>query len=306
MKPFLKWVGGKSQILEKVLAGFPKEMNNYFEPFTGGGSVLLGLLAARKAGYIKVHGTVYASDLNPSLIGLYSNIQTQVEAVLAELKRVGAEAARAAAGLTVNRKPASLEEALTSPESYYYWTRARFNALSAEEKRGPLGSALFLVLNKTCFRGVWREGPKGFNVPFGHYKNPGVFDEASMREASALLQGVVFRVASYEQALEGVGAGDFVYLDPPYAPVSETSFVGYTADGFDLDAHKKLFALCGQLSAKGAPMLMSNADVKLVRDAFPAPAFSTEVISCRRAIHSKDPAARANEVLIRGAPPPAP
>ena len=128
-KPFLKWVGGKTQILDEVLTRFPRTMRDYHEPFVGGGSVLLALLNKRTAGTVVVSGTVYASDLNPTLIGLYRNVQGRVEELIVEVRRLVAETPGTAAD-EVNRSPASLEEALTSPESYYYWSRARFNAIA--------------------------------------------------------------------------------------------------------------------------------------------------------------------------------
>jgi DNA adenine methylase len=297
VNPVLKWVGGKTQILEEVLALFPKEMKNYHEPFVGGGSVLLALLTHRRNGTIKVSGTVYASDLNSNLIALYKNIQSDVEELLKDIQTL-TEALARCTGTVVNRKPATLEEAMTSPESYYYWIRARFNSLSKEERTSPAASAMLLFLNKTCFRGVYREGPRGFNVPFGNYKNPTILDADHIRSVSALLQGVVFTNCSFSHSLAKLESGDFTYLDPPYAPEQETSFVSYTADGFNLENHTMLFKLCSEMKERNIKMLLSNADVKLVRDAFPASTYTTKIISCRRAIHSKAPDARTNEVLI--------
>ncbi len=276
------------------MALFPTEMENYHEPFVGGGSVLLAVLAAKKAGTLRIHGTVYASDLNRYLIALYKHIQSNIDALLLELKTL-VEEFSACTGTEVNRKPVSRAEA-TSKESYYYWTRSRFNA--AEDRVGVQASAMLLFLNKTCFRGVYREGPRGFNVPYGNYKNPAIYDEAHLRAISNLLQGVVFTAAPFQESLAKVATDDFVYLDPPYAPETETSFVSYTADGFSGDQHRALFALCESWHTR-IKMVMSNAAVKAVKDAFPTPVYTTQVISCRRAIHSKDPTARTNEVLIR-------
>jgi DNA adenine methylase len=298
IKPILKWVGGKTQILDEVLAEFPIEMKNYYEPFLGGGSVLLGVLSLVKAGQTTITGKVYASDVNPNIVGFYSNVQKDPERLIRQTREIINEFEKCT-GTDVNREPQTLEEAKTSQESYYYWIRGRFNALSKDERAGIRGSAMLLFLNKTCFRGVYREGPKGFNVPFGHYTNPGILDEQLVREVSQLVKDVVFQCCPFQKALEGVREGDFVYLDPPYAPEKDTSFVGYVADGFGLDEHKALFKLCGELSKKKVKLVMSNADVKLVRDAFPAGSYETTVIECRRAIHSKKPETKTNEVLIR-------
>ena len=289
MKPFLKWVGGKTQIINQVISHFPREIHDYYEPFLGGGSVLLALLSDDS---IRISGTIYASDVNCSLIALYKHIQSSPDALIAEVKKLVDDFATCI-GTIVNRNPATREEAVTSQESYYYWIRSQFNALTNKETLSS--SSMFLFLNKTCFRGMYREGPNGFNVPFGHYTKPTVLDETHIRAVSALIQNVVFTHCSFELALGNLGGGDddFVYLDPPYAPENKSSFVSYTADGFQ--QHEVLFQT---MKEKKAGFLMSNADVPLVRDAFPSPEFTTTIVSCRRAINSKDPGSRVNEVLI--------
>jgi len=299
VKPFLKWVGGKTQIIDSVMTLFPTEMRSYHEPFVGGGSVLLALLTLRSHGIIEINGDVFASDVNPNLIGLYQNIQANPAALIHEVKLL-TDAFTAVTGTTVNRKAVTAEEAVSSPESYYFWIRTRFNAIPVAERNSVAASAMMLFLNKTCFRGVYREGPHGFNVPFGNYKNPAILDEVHILAVSELIQGVTFTCASFQTSLDRVAAGDFVYLDPPYAPVNETSFVSYTADNFGLERHKELFQLCRGLKGIGAKMLMSNAAVPLVKRAFPAPYYTMQTISCRRSIHSKNPEARADEVLIQG------
>lgn len=297
VKPILKWVGGKSQIIEEVLHLFPKEIKNYYEPFLGGGSVLFGLLSLIQEGKIVLRGKIYASDLNPHLIHLYTNVRQSPDQIIEEVRQIMNEYT-ALTGTTILRKPTSKAEALTSQESYYFWIRIQFNALSNEEKASPKASAMLLFLNKTCFRGLYREGPNGFNVPFGHYKNPSILDEGHIRAVAQLLKDVIFIHASFTEAFSKVQDGDFIYLDPPYAPENETSFVGYTGDGFNLEHHTQLFNLCDGLRAKGVRFLMSNADVPLVRNAFPEPTYTTKTILCRRAIHSKKPDSKTNEVLV--------
>ena len=284
-KPVLKWVGGKTQILDDVLQLCPREMVNYHEPFLGGGSVLFALLDYKKKGHIKVSGTVYASDLNPNLVNLYTTLQGDVEALIVEV------------GKLIAAYDAAIGDA---KEAYYYTIRDRYNAKVGPGRRMPQAAAMLLFLNKTGFRGMYREGPRGLNIPYGNYVNPTIADADHLREVSRLIQGVVFRRAGFADSIGRVGAGDFMYLDPPYAPEAANSFVGYTADGFGEDAHRALFALCKEKVAVNVRMLMSNADVALVKDAFPAPVFQTKIVSCRRAINSKDPGKKTNEVLITG------
>jgi DNA adenine methylase len=291
-KPFIKWVGGKTQIINEVMGLFPTQMHHYHEPFLGGGSVLLALLARKERGDIQITGNIYASDVNANLIGLYQHIQAHPDELIAEVHKL-VEAFARCTGTVVNRN-ATLEE-VTSPESYYYWIRKQFNA---QEKTSISASAMLLFMNKTCFRGVYREGPNGFNVPFGHYKNPTILDVDHIRRVSRLIQGVVFTAASFDETLSILHPNDFVYLDPPYAPEKGTSFVSYTSDGFDLESHQRLFQCCKDMKEKGVNMAMSNADVKLVRDAFPESEYTIQRISCRRAIHSKSPESRTTEVFI--------
>lgn len=294
MKPFLKWVGGKTQILEDVLEMFPTEVNDYYEPFVGGGSVLLAFLTAVKDKKITCSGTVYASDINSNLIAVYKNIQTRCDDVIVFLTLLR-EGMPQSDRTVVNRNPTTPEEAGTSQESYYYWIRSQYNNLSEDVRQSTLASAMFLFLNKTCFRGLYREGPRGFNVPYGNYKNPTILDADHLRAVSNLIQNVVFVCESYADALVNVKENDFVYMDPPYAPENATSFVSYTAHGFKKEDHETLFQLCRTLPCK---FLMSNSDVELVRNSFPEELYNVKTVSCRRAIHSTNPESRTNEVLI--------
>ena len=287
MKSLLKWVGGKSSILGEVFKYFPNEIENYYEPFIGGGSVLLHLLSSPDH---HVKGNIYACDANPVLISFYQNVQKYPDAMIEYTKKLISEFT-SITGLVVNRNPSTIEEAMTSQESYYYWTRKQYNKY--QDRESPELSAMFLFLNKTCFRGVYREGPNGFNVPFGHYKNPGIFDEEHLKEMSRLIQPVIFAHMTFEESMELPVDGDFMYLDPPYAPENKTSFVSYTASGFSLEQHKELFRLCRDTPAS---FLMSNANVELVQEALSM--YTINVIECRRAINSKNPAAKVEEVLI--------
>lgn len=303
-KPLLKWVGGKGQILDTVLNLFPTAIHNYYEPFLGGGSVLIGLLGRINAGAITLTGTIHAADLNPCLIGFYKVLQSNPEELLTELQRLSTVYATACANPTpsVNRSPTTAEESRTSGESFYYWCRQRLNGIprTLAFRATTTAAALFLFLNRTCFRGVYREGPRGFNVPYGNYKNPTIVDADHLRALSILIQPVVFSVAPFGEtlAIASPSTQDFIYLDPPYVPETATSFTGYTADGFGPDEHAALFAILHGLSTK-TRFLLSNSAAPAVRAAFPVPLYTTTLLTARRAIHSKSPDSTTMEVLIR-------
>ena len=258
---------------------------------------MLGLLSHIKSEKIKVTGKIFASDLNGNLINLYKNIQLYPSELISEVKTLVEDFSKIE-GEVINRHPSNIEEALTSKESYYYWIRSRFNSLKEDERASLTASAMLLFMNKTCFRGVYREGPNGFNVPFGNYKNVTILDEDHIREISELIKDVIFTIKTFKDSLKNVKKEDFVYLDPPYAPETNKSFVSYTAKGFDIHDHQALFEICHNLPNKGINFLMSNADVTLVKDAFPSSTYTVKTISCRRAINSKNPESKVNEVLI--------
>ena len=281
-KPVLKWVGGKSQIIGNVIAKFPAEIDNYFEPFVGGGSVLLAFLDEVNAGNIKLTRRAYACDLNKDLIDFYTELRYWPDKLCADAKELFDEYA-SCTGETKIHKPTTKEEATTSKESYYYWVRSMM-----------MTPARFLFLNKTCFRGLWREGPNGFNVPFGNYKRVNL-DVEHLKAVSKLIQGVEFIHCDFDTSLKFPRDGDFMYLDPPYAPETKTSFVKYTKDGFDEKTHKRFFDMCNDLDTRFA---LSNANVTMVREAFPETKYEVETIECRRAINSKNPGATTTEVLI--------
>lgn len=298
-KPLLKWVGGKTQIINELVGYFPKCINNYHEIFLGGGSVLLAFLTLVRSGQIMLKGKVYASDLNGVLINFYKNVQSNKDELYNEVSKLVAEYT-GCSGDVINREPKSIDEAKTSRESYYYWIRKTYNELvKGSESDSPKVSAMFLFLNKTCFRGVYRVGPNGFNVPFGHYKTvPTVLNWEHLVEMSSLIKDVVFQHLDFENSLKKVVIGDFAYLDPPYAPETKTSFVGYTKDGFTLESHKNLFEMLIDMRKKAIMFVMSNAKVELVDSSFTSDLFKIKDIECRRAIHSKKPDSKTMEVIV--------
>ena len=293
-KPFLKWVGGKTQIIDNVINKIPKKINNYYELFLGGGSVLFAVLSLRKQGKIDIQGNIYAYDINESLIRVYKHVQNNKDVLFGHIQHYINEY-DSLDGTEINRKPTTLEEAKTSKESYYYWIREKYNKM--DEKDSVERSALFMILNKLCFRGMYREGPKGYNVPYGHYKTtPTIITREDLDVVSDLIQDVVFECCGFDTSIKKSVKGDFVYMDPPYAPENANSFVGYVADGFNLDAHNRLFESIKKLKNKKIHFAMSNAKVDLVMDNFKD--YQYEDIVARRAIYSKDPGSTTTEVIV--------
>lgn len=275
-KPFLKWVGGKTQMIGKLVDKFPPSMKNYHEVFLGGGSVLFALLTMQKEGKIDIKEKIYAYDLNEHLIQLYIDIRDNKD-------------------IFFNYIDKYRQEYIDSEDKkeYYYSTRRKFN----EKDKSIEKSAIFLFLNKTCFRGMYREGPNGFNVPYGHYKKPPIImTRKEIDKISELIKNVEFICSDFESSMSKIEEGDFVYLDPPYAPETKTSFVGYTKDGFDIEKHNTLFKEIIKLDTINVKFLLSNAKVSLVTEYFKD--YNCEDIVARRAINSKNPGSTTLEVII--------
>lgn len=273
-KPFLKWVGGKRQLLPLLLKKKPKTFNTYHEPFIGGGALFFSLTPH--------HAVLY--DNNAELISLYSVVKNDVEALIEAL-----------------REHKLRHEA--DGREYYYSVRDQdrgpdFSARSAVDR-----AARFVYLNRTCFNGVYRVNSEGlFNVPYGSYKNPLVCDEANLRACSAALQPVVLKQGDFEQILQTAQRGDFVYFDPPYVPLSDTAnFTGYTAAGFDRSMQERLKNVCDQLTDRGVFFMLSNSSAKWVVQTYSEAGYKVEKIKATRAVNSKASgrAATENEVIVR-------
>jgi len=292
-KPFIKWLGGKTQIIEDIIQHIPSEINNYHELFLGGGSVLLAILSLQKINKINIKNNIYAYDINKNLINLYKNIQTNKDELFNFITKYKDEYNNIS-GNIINRTPKNIDDAKTSKESYYYWIRQKFNN---NDKNTIESSALFLFLNKTCFRGMYREGPNGFNVPYGHYKKtPTFITKEELNIISDLIKNVIFVETSFIDSIKEPKNGDFVYLDPPYFPETKTSFVDYTNKGFNIELHNLLFTEIIKLNDKNIKFILNNSCVDTVLNKFKN--FNIKNITARRAINSKNPASNTKEVII--------
>ncbi len=260
-RPFLKWVGGKTQLMPEILARFPPAFRRYHEPFVGGGAVFFALLPRRAV----------LSDINQDLIETYRAIRDEPEAVISELER----------------HEASEEE--------YYRVRAEPRAsLSA-----TAAAARTIYLNRTCYNGLYRVNRKGeFNVPYGRYTNPTLCNAENIRQASLALQGVELKNESAMTLPSRVDRGDLVYLDPPYDPVSPTaSFTSYAKDGFGRDEQATLAAVFAELAARGAHVVLSNSDTPFIRELYKD--FRIDSVYARRAINSRaDRRGHVREVIV--------
>ena len=317
MKPPLKWVGGKTQLLSELFDEHRLRgtYTSYHEPFVGGGSVLWSILArqSHESPDVRITDAFHASDANPALIGLYQCLQHNVEGLLQALRPLctaylnAPVATKEKGGARRSSKAVaatSLEAACEGTrEDVYYWARSEFNSHLVDDEAAamdqPAAAALCLFLNKTGFRGVYRTSKAGFNVPYGHYSNPAIYDDTHLRELSALIQPVTFRCEAFETAIERVTGEALVYVDPPYVPLKTTSFVGYTHQGFDAEATKQLFHACATMaSLPDTRVVLSNSAAPVVCATLDTmPQFAYKTCDCRRAIHSKNPAAKAKEVI---------
>lgn len=264
--PIVKWVGGKRQLMFELLKNMPETYNRYFEPFIGGGALFFELQPQN--GYI--------SDMNEELINLYTVVRDDVYNLIDDL----------------NKHEISKE--------YFLKIRnldrtEKYNKLSDLQK-----ASRFIYLNRTCFNGMYRVNSQGqFNVPFGDYKNPRIVDTGNLINCSNLLKNTEICCADFSEILNKVQKGDFVYFDPPYVPLNETSsFTSYTKDGFDLDMQFKLRDVCDELDSMGVMFMLSNSDTKLVNELYSN--YEIKKVFASRAINANgNGRGKITEVLVR-------
>jgi DNA adenine methylase len=248
--PILKWAGGKRQLVPQILERLPRKMKTYYEPFVGGAAVFFALAKEKR------FERAVLSDRNTDLIELYRAIQSDVDAVIAELKN------------------------MPHSEADYY--RIRDSRPRSAAKR----AARLIYLNKTGYNGLYRVNSKGeFNVPFGRYARPKICDEPRLRAAAEVLQGVELLVEDFEVVCQRAKAGDAVYLDPPYLPLSPTSnFSSYHSLPFGLEEHERLARTFQKLARRRVAAVLSNSDTEETRRLFGS--FDLVTVQATRAINS--------------------
>lgn len=267
--PFVKWVGGKRQLLDKISLHLPDKINRYFEPFIGGGAVLFHIQPKNAS----------INDSNKELTNLYETIKSSPEELIEHLKT------------HINNS------------EYFYQIRKldrnkdSYSKLTAIEKASRL-----IFLNKTCYNGLFRVNSAGeFNTPFGKYKNPNIVNEQTIKSVSNYLNSNNIKITTgdYEIAVKEAQKGDFVYLDPPYDPVSVSSnFTGYTKTGFNREEQERLKKLCDHLDSKGVNFLLSNSATEFIQNLYSD--YTVTLVNAKRFVNSKASGrGDVNEVLVK-------
>lgn len=271
MYPFTKWTGGKRQLLPQLIELLPSEFDTYFEPFVGGGALFFEL----------AHHKAVINDLNTDLINAYTSIRDNVDELIALLET----------------------HKLYNSKDYYYGIRSvdrdgRIDTMTEIQR-----AARILYMLRVNFNGLYRVNSKNeFNTPYGRYKNPKIVDAPNLLNISNYLNNndITILNTDFAEAVKDAKKGDFVYIDPPYAPVTiSASFTSYTADGFNLDEQERLRDLFVELDKKGVYVMLSNSDVPIIHELYKDYANTTHIVQAKRNINSKgDGRGAVNEVII--------
>lgn len=289
LKPFVKWVGGKSQLIEQIEKMLPsdgeKVLTKYAEPMVGGGALFFSILSKYD------FEELYISDINAELINAYQVVKNDVESLIEKLNEM---------------QMVFLPMDDNGRKYFYYTIRERFNSTILSPETATDKAAQFIFLNKTCFNGLYRVNKKGqFNVPMGAYKNPTICDDENLRSIHEALQNVTIICGDYSLSKEFIDKDTFVYFDPPYRPISETAgFTAYNVDCFDDNEQIRLSNFIDEINSTGAKIVLSNSDPKNVNeeDNFFDDLYKNYTINrveASRAINSKgNKRGKINELLI--------
>ena len=266
--PFVKWAGGKRQLIPQIRERMPEKYNDYYEPFVGGGAVIFDLLPAN----------ALINDINIALINTYRTICNEPDAFLKEVNRLD-------------------NDMWEDGKKYYYSIREHYNDKLMRSEYDVELAALFVFINKHCFNGLYRVNGKGlFNVPYNNSRRVSIDEEAIMA-ASEYLKGVTIIDGDFEQACKNAKKGDFVFIDSPYAPLNPTSFESYKKEGFDIESHKRLAKLYNELTARGCYCMLTNHNTELINELYGNKDYKIDVVSVKRMINS-DASNRVGEEVI--------
>lgn len=266
--PFVKWAGGKRQLITQIRERMPEKYNDYYEPFVGGGAVIFDLLPAN----------ALINDINKALINTYRIICNESDAFLKEVNRLD-------------------NDMWEDGKKYYYTIREHYNDKLMRSEYDVELAALFVFINKHCFNGLYRVNGKGlFNVPYNNSRRVSV-DEDVIIATSEYLRGVTIIDGDFEQACKNAKKGDFVFIDSPYAPLNPTSFESYTKEGFDIESHKRLAKLYDELTARGCYCMLTNHNTELINELYGNKDYKIDVVSVKRMINS-DASNRVGEEVI--------
>lgn len=269
VSPVVKWVGGKRQLLDHIIPLLPKKITSYCEPFLGGGAVLFS---------IQPHKAI-VNDLNSDLIIVYKTIRDHVDELITSLQKH------------------------ENTQDYFYKIRDIDRNKNIYLKMSDIEKASRLIfLNKTCYNGLFRVNQSGeFNTPFGHYKNPNIVNEPTLRAVSKYFNRneITFLCEDFSTTLNRLKKGSFVYLDPPYDPVSDTaSFTGYNKGGFDKKEQFRLKTCCDALTSKGIKFMLSNSATDFIKDLYKD--YDISIVKAKRAINADaNKRGEIDEVIIR-------
>lgn len=266
--PFVKWAGGKRQLLPQIKERMPKNYKNYYEPFVGGGAVTFELLPEN----------ALINDINKSLINAYRQICYEPEAFLKVIHKLDSEM-------------------WEDGKEYYYSIREHYNNKMMKEEYDVELAAMFVFINKHCFNGLYRVNGKGlFNVPYNNSRKASV-EDAMIMEVSKYLKNVTILEGDFEKACTNAAKGDFVFIDSPYAPLNPSSFESYTKEGFDIESHRRLANLFDDLTARGCYCMLTNHNTELINELYGNKGYKIDVVSVKRLINS-DASKRVGEEVI--------
>jgi DNA adenine methylase len=266
--PFVKWAGGKRQLLPQIKERMPEKYNNYIEPFVGGGAVVFGLLPEN----------ALINDINEALINAYRQICNEPDIFLKVINKLD-------------------QEMWEDGKKYYYSLREHYNDKLMKAEYDVELAALFVFINKHCFNGLYRVNGKGlFNVPYNNSRRSSV-DESVIMEVSEYLQGITIMNGDFQEISASAKKGDFIFLDSPYAPLNPTSFESYTKEGFDIESHRRLSKFYDELTAKGCYCMLTNHNTELINELYGNKGYKIDVVSVKRMINS-DASNRVGEEVI--------